>query len=201
MSKHEQDLIKQIEELAGRAFATHTCHLLDSGSRMRLWRCQKPQSCAHQFDVLVLPGQLIVTGDNGLLVLTATTNMVQWFRQSGDSLYYVHEKVARPLGTVFRQDAPEVFAEKLREVQKRELDSDDAAVLAGAIQYLDNGKYTVAEARARLYYDTSIFGDEFPSALCLTPDFLWGINALRWWLANCDPAELQDGQFTHGAVN
>ena len=92
-------LIKMHAELAAKAFADHVATVMLDQGMYRSWRCQKPGSWMHGFDITTTPGNLIVTGDVGDLVLTRTNDMIAWARGSIRDPHYFSSKVVRDIPT------------------------------------------------------------------------------------------------------
>lgn len=175
---------KQIRELSDKAFANHTITERMRCGVFRSWRCQKPGTRAHLFDITTIPGSLIITGDVGDLIVTRTYDMLPWCRGSVDDTRYFAEKV--PQGFVKREFSLRCFEQWADDI----LESPDVS---------DADREIVREAyRDRhdcgcdhLYSLTrDVWIDGPPDWTDWTPGLLWCRDAIRWFVTHHSEPEV-----------
>lgn len=92
-------LIKRYEEMAAVSFKDHVVTERLNQGMFRAWRCQAPGSWNMGFDVFTQPGDLVVTGDLGDLIVSRCEDMISWSRSAVHSIGYFAEKVPHSIPT------------------------------------------------------------------------------------------------------
>lgn len=196
------DRITTVEGLAARAFARHRLTPLAAGpsrgdgpAPIKGWRCATPKTGFHAFTVVALPGRLIVAGDGIHLALEREADMVAWARAAVADVDYFAGKVVRQIptreyagdcvrGWVAEEDA--AFAANVHAAADRLHRIWVAAGLRGRLLRLaeDGTAHEVVREILAAGYTT-----DPPTFLTWTYDYLWGREAVKWFLAALPAAE------------
>jgi len=204
--------IADCERTAARNFAEHRATPLFVGalpaapfvgsgvkrplpSEYRGWRCQSPKSWVDGFDLFLFPGELILTGDRGELVVQRARDMAAWCRSSIDSIDYFASKVSSEIeteeysadmvrGWLAEIDAGDYEGCRCERLAKRRRDEATGRFVKNdpddrdRIEYAaDNGEYAVHEALADLGLH-----DDPPDFKVWTYSFLHQREAIKWFL-------------------
>ena len=152
-----------IEKLTKKAFINHRVTKL-YGDRLYIgWRCQKPKTGIHSFNVYVSPNTTTIIGDIVLLNLSQNIKMCV-----NCDLYYLSTKVNKNIRT------KEWSHELATNWAKKEYPED---------YVLDEYAGNCTLFHQRLLEEHSFDVSSLPDCTDYTPNFLWCYYALQWFLA------------------
>ena len=174
MTLHEQILQNATEQFAEHVITEH----LRAGV-FRHWSCGRPGSNVYRFNITTIPGRLIVTGDVGELIVERVYDMLPWCREAINSLKYFASKVPSSIKTrEFSQDAVKRWANEL--LESGEAPAKFVGNLKDAVEYSDDWSESDA------YNETAVIwgGCDPPDFNDWTPNFLWCVEAIRWFLGH-----------------
>ena len=189
-----EEYARRIREMAAAAFADHAVSVLHDAGEWRAWRCQRPDSWTHGFDVIALPGRLLVGGDIGDLWLERERDMIAWARKAQDDAHYLLSKAVpsmrravkawsaeRALDSMDREEAEarEAFADPSQAGDlRRRLEAVEACREA-----VDDGEHAFWAAWGESALND---GSDPPATDAHTSEALWCVEALRWFLAKVE---------------
>lgn len=186
-------------ERSAKTFAEHTItQQLDQGL-FRSWRCQRPKSWNYGFDVTTIPGELIVTGDMGVMVFEREADMLGWLRQSINDPHYLAGKVQRDIK--IREYSSDLAKETIRECGQRIKPDEYPSIYTSSTGRMDYKQvkkrfkemlgsqsdldvYDEHATKTALYESGFYDGGDFPSLEDYTSSYLWIYSALKWFVAN-----------------
>lgn len=180
MTSVDDKRVQQTETLAAQAFAQHTITERLRVGLYRAWRCQRPGSWAYGFDITLIPGSLIVTGDLGDMIVSREEDMLPWCRRAVESLEYFSEKVqAISTREGVREFSPEVFeAWATEELLEREAGDPAIAILQEALELRTSvGSGALYDMTADVWQ-----GCDPPRWTAWSHRFLWIREAVRWFV-------------------
>lgn len=93
-------ILKLHADLAAEAFKDHVVTERLNQGMFRAWRCKRPHCGTYGFDVITQPGDLIIAGDIGDLMVSRTEDMIAWARKSINDPGYFAEKVPHSIPTM-----------------------------------------------------------------------------------------------------
>lgn len=183
-----------------KTFAEHAIEQrLDQGL-FRSWRCKKPGTWSYGFDVTTTPGNLIVTGDLGVMVFEREADMLGWLRKSINDPHYMAGNVQRDIKV--REYCPEVAKEAIRECGRRIKPDDYPSIYlvpgpAGRMTYSqvkerfletlgsqsDLDIYDEHGTKTAMYHSGFWDGGDFPTLEDYTSGYLWIYSALKWFVS------------------
>lgn len=193
--------IKLIENLSQKTFKDHVVTLRHRSScgKFASWRCKNPVSWAYGFDISIEPGRLMVFGDIGTCVWERTENMLEWAKESIESIDYFAEKVVNEIVTKeFSAEKAkawvnETFLEKRKEQQKFDEEwlkdnpendelinnNEDEELKQDLMNAIEEGCFEHV-----LFESGLIDGCDFPNLKIWKPGFLWSREAVKFFLNN-----------------
>jgi hypothetical protein len=156
----------------------------------RGWRCEKPRCSEYHFNLLSVPGRLILTGDLGVLVVERTYDMISWARGSIHSLDYFAEKVPKEIETeewdaecakgwiseIDADIAKDEYGEKKTELWTSELREE--------LFDLADGQCAESDFMNALYRSDFVDCADFPNLKNWKPGFLWQRECIKWFLSH-----------------
>jgi hypothetical protein len=167
-----------------------------SPSEYRGWRCQSPKSWVDGFDLFLFPGELILTGDRGELVVQRARDMAAWCRSSIDDIGYFASKVSSEIeteeysadmvrGWLAEIDAGDYagcrceakLAKRLRDEATGKFKKNDPEARDRIEYAADDGEHAVYEALSDLDLH-----DDPPDFKVWTYSFLHQREAIKWFL-------------------
>lgn len=180
--------VRTIDELAAAAFAEHQIterfRVVNPHGTFASWRCQRPRSWVHGFDLSVEPGRLLVMGDIGHCAWEREPDMLAWARRSLDDIHYFAQKVPQEIPT--REWSAEVARAWLDEEEAELVQAQDSKrllrwhwVRGDLDRRLDENEHAFAQA---LWDSNWTDGGDFPDLTTFQPGFLWCRAAVRWFL-------------------
>jgi hypothetical protein len=195
-----REIEKEIRTFSDRAFKDHVITERMRQGVFRSWRCQRPRTWSYGFDITTTPGNLIITGDLGDLIVSRVFDMLPWCRGSVDSTDYFAEKVPRSIETSeFSEDRLKAWVQReLDEADEYELSEEKREILRNALLMDDFGSYD----RSHWYEEfRDIWGDEPPNWTDYKPGFLWCRDAIRWFVTHHQEAEIGEAAIVALAAN
>lgn len=175
---------------AARQLANHRVHQKHrDGDVVRLWRCDNDGSAIYHFYVLASPGWLMFYGDMGECMWSRATDMIEFARGSINSLDYFSEKASR--NCIIKEECPEMIGEYLDGLEQDHEDnhgepmSDD---LKDEIE--DLRRCGTVQQFCEQFYTSGLYHGEMPDFRFYTYNYLWKIEALKWFVAKLDAGEV-----------
>lgn len=178
---------KHYREVAATAFKDHVLTVEWQGPENHCaWRCRKPGDSAYAFQVVTMPGWVMVRGDIGEMMWERAENMLAWVRGAIDSTEYFLEKVPHSFKkTEYDEDvAADWVAEEIKEAARDrgtpiEERRSRIESLREAALLISDGEYAfLGECYGRELFD----GCDAPNLRLPTNTFFWTREALRWLL-------------------
>jgi hypothetical protein len=195
MSDFRKQLLEQAKKSAEQNLKNHRVRQRHrDGDTVRLWRCDNNGSSVYHFTVCAPPGWLIVYGDMGECMWSRTPDMIQFARESINSLGYFSEKVSRDCKIrELRSELAEEWFSTIRDEWKqcgRKWTKEHSAALKSIRHEFDN--YGLLEDFRKAIYESILCSDsdDLPDLECYTYHYLWKIEALKWFLAKLDAGEV-----------
>jgi len=200
MSKFKKDLLERVAESAKENLKSHTIVQLHSDNDPgRLWKCSNNGSSVYAFTVCAPPGWLIMYGDVGECMWSRHRDMLPFIRGSIGSLDYFSEKASKDCKIYeVRQEIAEEWldeqesewesyhGEPMTEEQKEKLDDIRESYRL----------YEDPDDLRRAAYESGMFDCSWiPSCEYYTYQYLWKIEALKWFIAKIDAGEFTKANF------
>lgn len=195
MSDFRKQLLEQAKKSAEKNLKNHRVRQRHrDGDTVRLWRCDNNGSSVCHFTVCAPPGWLIVYGDMGECMWSRTPDMIQFAKQSINSLDYFSEKVSPDCK--IREPRDELAEEWLSTIRRewkdrgRKWTKEHSAALKSIREDFDN--YGLVEDFRKAVYESTLCNDcdDLPDLECYTYHYLWKIEALKWFLAKLDAGDV-----------
>ena len=171
-------MTRDIEEMAGKAFAEHQITRRFESELVRHYRCQKPGTWIYGFDVTFTPGWVFIHGDIGHLALSREADMLPWLRRlfECDRIDFRYAAQKAPQCITTREWTEEAAHRAIDNwADGRELSADDRQEMH---TLLADGEW---DAAVQLMYEH----DSGPLEIDprdWTPGFLWCLYGLRWFV-------------------
>ena len=176
-----------IRKLSDKAFAEHQVTEVMRHGVYRQWKCAKPKSNTYGFHITTFPGNLVLTGDLGTLIVAREYDMLPWCRGSVDSTDYFAEKVAKEILT------REFSHDRLREWIGEEI--MDPNTLDSHLELLQEALDEGIENDGPDYFYRTLNdvwqGNDPPNWTDWKPQFLWQRDAIRWFVTHHDEPEIE----------
>jgi hypothetical protein len=178
MYPSERKTQENIASLAAHSFKDHIMTTRLGQGLFRNWQCARPGSSFYLFNVSTEPGRLFVTGDIGDMIFARESDMISWLRRCIGDPHYVAGKVQ---GRRPREWSEDVVRDWLAERAKEE--GADRKKLAKLGRTLDDGRpyFDIA-----LHESGIINSADWPDFTAFTTEFLWIMEALKWFLLALD---------------
>jgi hypothetical protein len=189
----EDAVIQRVEEAAAKAFKDHVATVRLNAGMFRSWRCQKPGTRIHGFDITTSPGHLFVTGDIGDIIVSRCEDMIAWAGSAISDPRYFAEKVPHDIPT------REWSYDRAREWIDGEI--EDAADVCGDVEDATkrvsvlgelkrdlmhggiNGNMEHHEFCVALYDSGLVDCGDWPDLDVFNRNFLWCREAVKWLLS------------------
>jgi hypothetical protein len=194
-SDFKSRLRQQAEESIGRDLANHTIvQMHRDGEPGRIWKCSNKGSSVYAFTVCAPPGWLIVYGDMGECMWSRHRDMLPFIRSSIGSLDYFSEKASKDC--LIREERTELAQEWLDQAEQDWQDSHGSPMNDQQQEQLQEIReafesYGEIADLQRAIYEARMF-DSFsaiPSCRYYTYQYLWTIEALKWFIQKLDAGE------------
>lgn len=204
MYPSERKRMADVAEFASKAFARHEITQNVSQGLYRHWRCARPDSGMYAFNIITEPGRLIVTGDIGEIILCREPDMLAWLPMALRDPHYLAGKVQA--GKV-REWCADVAREWI-DAEVKDLRADFAKDEEDGLATPEDRKRFEANLKkyddlrdetemgpsyfeAALHQSGLIDGCDWPRLETFTTQFLWIVEALRWFLAHVEEGAKQ----------
>lgn len=173
------------------------------GDPGRIWKCSNNGSSIYAFTICAPPGWLIMYGDMGECMWSRTRDMLPFIRGSIGSLNYFSEKASRNCTIV--ETRTELAEEWLNDAEQDWLDSHgepmDEQQLA-KLQAIREAfeSYNEVHDLQRAIYESGMFDScsAIPNCQYYTYQYLWKIEALKWFMRKLDAGEFTKANFVWG---
>lgn len=200
VSKYKKELHARVLKTVAGDLKLHVVTQIHAdGQPGRLWRCARPQSSVYSFTVCAPPGWLIVYGDMGECMWSRHRDMLPFIRGSAGSLGYFSQKVSR--NCEIREKVPALAEEWLADAPKEWKASHGKAMTAEQRQVLSDIKdayhsYEDIADLQRAIYESRMFDSPsyIPSCEYYTYQYLWTVEALKWFVAKLDAGDFVVGK-------
>lgn len=196
-SKHKDGMIADVKRRIENDLKDHVITQRHrDGDPGRFWRCAKPGTVNLSFTVYAPPGWLMIAGDMGECMWSRVYDMLSFIRGSINSLEYFSEKASKDC--IIREKRQELAEEWLEEQEEgSEWEEYHGEPMT------DEQKETLQEIRDEFeeynsidrlqaaIYDSQMFDSTsyIPSCEFYTFQYLWKIEALKWFIAKLDAGE------------
>lgn len=183
-----RDRLTDAKERAATDFAQHEVRVLAAvPDVVTVYRCRRPGTGMHGFDVVVRPGQLWLTGDVGDLVLNR--GGLALVGGERDNHEYLLSKAPAEMRDAIEQWDDEIPAAEIAALEKWLFDSCDPALDSLRVDELKEGlPYESPDDWARAWCDA--FGDhEGLVTRRTTWHAYYQVEALKWLAARVCPQE------------
>ena len=201
----ERKRMEQVAEFATKAFERHVIIQNVSQGLYRHWRCSRPDSGMYAFNVITEPGRLIVTGDLGELILCRCPDMVEFVRSAIRDLHYLSSKAEGTPTHEWSDDVARDWVDAEVTEIHAEMEADEPLSEESKKKYavrlekyrevresIDEGEHSFDHA---LYESRLTDGCDWPRVRTYSCEFLWIVEALRWFLARVPaPVQAAEGQ-------
>lgn len=195
-------LRRRVAEQALKNLKDHTIvQLHRDGDPGRLWRCTNNGSSVYGFTVSAPPGWVIVSGDMGECMWSRTRDMLAFIRGSIGSLDYFSEKASKDckIREPFTELAEEWLQEQESEWEDRHGDpmSDEQKEKLQGIREAYE-QYNSIENLIQAAYESGLYDSTsyLPHCQYYTYQYLWKIEALKWFVAKIDACEFTKASFS-----
>ncbi len=192
---------KHVEEAVKGALAKHTVKQLhNDGDPGRLWKCSNNGSSVYAFTICAPPGWLIIYGDMGECMWSREYDMIAFAKQSIESDRYfagkaskdcniteLRDELAREWIAEQPKDWSECSGEPWGDEQQEMLDEIEQAL----DRYGDVRDFQTACFESDLCSDSSAV----PDCKAYTFNYLWQIEAIKWFLKKLDAGEVTKQKF------
>jgi len=182
-----RDLEKRVKERFDNDIANHVITEKHRNGFYGHWRCQKGSDCNLWFDIVTIPGMLMITGDMGDYAFKRVENMIAFMRGSAMSFGYAAEKCIANDGRL-TEWRDELFREALDDTFNDQ--KDDHEDPAAFKERLDEVRSLGSEGQhfaMQAMYESDLFdGCDMPSCKAYTYHFLWCLHAIKWF---CDKVD------------
>ena len=202
-SKFKTQLHEQVLVCIKENLKHHTIQQLHKeGDAGRIWRCTNNGSSVYGFTVLAPPGWLIMTGDMGECMWSRHRDMLPFIRGSIGSLSYFSEKVPREVKIMdeYTELATEWLEEAQSEYEERHAEpmTDEELEQLADIQSSYETYGDPSDLRRAIYESPLYNGDtsSVPSLQYYTYQYLWKIEALKWFIDRIDSGVFEVKEFT-----
>jgi hypothetical protein len=202
MYPSEKQRIRDITELAAKAFAQHRIIQNLAQGLHRHWSCVGRRGSAYHFNVITEPGRLIVTGDIGEIILCRLPDMIEFLRTSLGDLDYLAGKVQGKSPREWSEDlCKDWLAARVAEVKAEQRQDAEDYALDGAVpahvamkrnEKLEKYRQLYQELEdGRIFFELALYRSgladgDWPRLETFSHQFLWCTMALRWFMANLD---------------
>lgn len=184
----------EIKKRIDRDLAKHTITQMHAdGAAARLWVCSNDGSSIYKFTVCAPPGWLIVYGDMGECMWSRTYDMLEFVRSSIHSLDYFSSKASQDC--IIKEESEEKVEEWFKTVKKewrengRTWGEKENEALKDIRSEYDN--YGLISDFTKALYESELFrdSDDMPNIKEYTFQYLWKIEALKWFIKKLDAGE------------
>ncbi len=198
----KSQLHAQVKESIVRNLANHTIQQLHrDGEPGRMWKCSNDGSSVYAFTVSAPPGWLIMYGDMGECMWSRTRDMLAFVRGSIVSLNYFSEKASRDCK--IEEERQELAEEWLNEAEQEWLERHGEPMTDEQLEHLADIRNAYESYGDPAHLQTAIYesplyrGDtsSVPSLRYYTYQYLWKIEALKWFVAKLDAGEFTKADF------
>ena len=168
-------MTRDIEEMAGKAFAEHQITRRFDSELVRHYRCQKPGTWTYGFDVTFTPGWVFIHGDIGHLALNREADMLPWLRRLFEceriDFRYAAQKAPSCIKT--REWTEEAAHRAIDNwLDGRERTYDEQRELHDLVDEQWDEAVRIMSEDGPMEFDPRDW----------TPEFLWCLYGLRWFV-------------------
>jgi len=195
-SKYKDKLVSRAKSDVAECLINHVVTQRHrDGDPGRIWRCARPGTVVYAFTVYATPGWLMMTGDIGECMWSRVYDMLSFIRGSIGSLEYFSEKASRDC--VIREKRTELAEEWLDEQPKEwkeyhgePMTKEQKAKLREIRDEFE--EYNSIDRLQTAIYDSQMFDSTsyIPSCEFYTFQYLWKIEALKWFIAKVDSGDV-----------
>jgi len=173
------------------------------GDPGRVWRCRNNGSSVYGFTVCAPPGWLIVYGDMGECMWSRTRDMLAFIRGSIRSLDYFSEKASKDCK--IREPYTELAEEWLQEQESgKEWEDYHGEPMSDQhkekLQEIREAyeQYNSIENLIQAAYESGLYDSTsyLPHCQYYTYQYLWKLEALKWFVAKIDAGEFTKASFS-----
>ncbi len=194
-SKYKDGMIADVQQRIKNDLKDHVVTQRHrDGDPGRFWRCAKPGTVNLAFTVYAPPGWLMITGDMGECMWSRHYDMLPFVRGSIKDLHYFSEKASKDC--VIREKRTELAEEWLasqpmewKEYHGEPMDKEQRAKLKEIRDEFE--EYRSIDRLQTAIYDSQMFDSPsyIPSCEFYSFQYLWKIEALKWFIAKLDAGE------------